>query len=71
MWNLLDLTPEGRGDWYRSLNYSPRDPGRLLADLCTATRAIRSIPGTTVQEPGIELDDSLVRVAHMAARLHA
>jgi predicted dithiol-disulfide oxidoreductase (DUF899 family) len=23
VWNVLDLTPEGRGDWYASLEYSP------------------------------------------------
>ena len=21
VWNLLDLTPQGRGDWYASLEY--------------------------------------------------
>lgn len=22
LWNMLDLTPEGRGDWYLSLSYA-------------------------------------------------
>jgi uncharacterized protein YndB with AHSA1/START domain len=25
-WNVFDLTPEGRGDWYASLSYSPDPP---------------------------------------------
>src|SRR5919197_1943343 len=24
VWNLLDLTPQGRGDWYAELDYPPR-----------------------------------------------
>jgi len=24
VWNVLDLTPEGRGDWYAALEYPPR-----------------------------------------------
>jgi predicted dithiol-disulfide oxidoreductase (DUF899 family) len=26
VYNLLDLTPQGRGSWYASLDYSPRMP---------------------------------------------
>ena len=26
VWNVLDLTPEGRGDWYGALEYPPRGP---------------------------------------------
>jgi predicted dithiol-disulfide oxidoreductase (DUF899 family) len=28
MWHFLDLTPEGRGDWYAGLSYGAR-PGAL------------------------------------------
>jgi predicted dithiol-disulfide oxidoreductase (DUF899 family) len=24
LWNVLDLTPRGRGDWYAGLDYAPR-----------------------------------------------
>jgi len=29
VYNLLDLTPEGRDDWYAKLSYPPRPPYRL------------------------------------------
>jgi predicted dithiol-disulfide oxidoreductase (DUF899 family) len=30
VWNFLDLTPKGRGDWYSSLAYGTK--ARLAAD---------------------------------------
>jgi predicted dithiol-disulfide oxidoreductase (DUF899 family) len=26
IWNILDLTPQGRGDWYASLDYGTKVP---------------------------------------------
>lgn len=30
-WHLLDLTPQGRGDWYAQLDYPPHVPGTTAA----------------------------------------